>query len=762
MMRGFDSIESMNSEELLVRRKKGNKRYLVFGTVCGVFFVIGVLIGYFSHPSTPSTNGGNKPDSRGPVPSGDDSFNSTQFILANVDKDKIRNNLREYSKEPRLAGTKQDADLAKKIQSDWIANGLDEVHMATYDVLLSFPNTTTPNLIQIKNVTSGQIISETKPYEVALTPAENNSNVVPPFNAFSPAGDVTGDLVYVNYGTVEDFMYVTTNLSFNLTGTIVIARYGKIFRGDKVENAQHFNAAGVILYSDPRDFSTHNVKPYPNSWWLPGTGIQRGTVYGDGDIQTPLYPSTYYANRIPVEKVALQKIPCQPIGYEDAYQLLGHLVGPEAPATWQGGLNFTYRIGPGYGNTSDLKVRLIVNNYIKVKPVYNVIGYIKGREEPDRYVLIGNHHDAWVFGAVDPLSGTASVTEITRVFGQMLKKGHRPRRTLVFCSWDAEEPGLIGSIEWVEDHLKVLLQRGVAYLNMDSSATSNFTLAIGTSPLLQDAIYEAAKHVPSQDPSFATMYDMWLHRPRSNKSNLQEPQLTYSLGSGSDMAAFYQRAGISSIDMVMTYDEANIPISTYPLYHSSYETFYAFDAFIDPGFTATAAITKLMAILAINLADSELLPMKVERYSRAIYDAYATLATHYRDLWQSKGVDIESLDSAVHNFSLAAKAFQEQLDNISKSLSGSPLLQRMINDKLMQLERAFLDPEGLPGRPDQKHMMFAPSQFDSYIDNSFPGIVDTMFQIEHGSDKWDQLKQQVYIATYTIQSAVFTLQGLGL
>ncbi|KAK7115718.1 N-acetylated-alpha-linked acidic dipeptidase 2-like [Littorina saxatilis] len=762
MMRGFDSIDSMNHEELLVRRKRGNKKVLIFlGIIIAAFFIIGILIGYFSRPG----NGG----SGGAAPSTDgNNFDYVKFVQENVNKDNIRENLRRYSSEPRLAGTPLDEKLAKTIEKEWRENGLEEVHLATYEVLLSFPNKSNPNVVQILNG-SNAVQFESQKFEKPLTDHENNSNVVPPFNGHSPSGNVKGDVVYVNYGRIEDFEYVANNLSLNITGKIVIARYGKIFRGDKVKNAERFSAIAVILYSDPQDYNmdVNVTNTYPNSWWLPPTGIQRGTVGVDGDPQTPLYPSTSYAHRLSDMEtdLLLPRIPSQPIGYGDAQEILSIMGGPDAPEDWQGGLNFTYRIGPGFLDQNNSTVRVIVNNNNEVRPVHNVIGYIKGKEEPDRYVLLGNHHDAWVFGAVDPLSGSAALTEITRVFGLMLSKGHRPRRTVVFCSWDAEEYGLVGSVEWVEDHLKVLHQRGVALLNLDYAAVSNYSLAVGTSPLLQDALYAAAKKVPSPDPSVGeTLYDLWTARPiKKMKDPSPDPYVTYSLGSGSDMAAFYQRAGVPSVDMWMTYNEIEMPLSSYPLYHSSHETFFAYDTFIDPGFSATNTITQFMAILACDLACTELLPMDVQRYSAAVSNFHQTLINSFGDKWQKQNVNIEAFDSSVQNFTAATKAFQDILDADKETILKSPLDLRRINDQLMLLERAFLNPEGLPGRPSQKHVMFAPSQFDSYVDNSFPGIMDTMYEIDHGDEgKWEQLKQQVFIATHIIQSAASTLEDIGL
>ncbi|KAL8618688.1 hypothetical protein ACOMHN_048864 [Nucella lapillus] len=780
MMRGFDSIESMNTEELLVRRRKRSKKYLfALALACAVFFTLGFLIGFFAEPR----NGGEAK----PSTSGGDSFDYAKFIVDNIDRDRIRENLRRYSSQPRLAGTELGEELSGMIKDDWTANGIEEVHLATYHVLLSYPNTSHPNVIQIVNTTDDRVLFESHKFEIPLTPHENNSHVVPPFNGYSPAGDVTGDIVYVNYGRIEDFLFLASNLSVNVTGKIVIARYGNIYRGDKLSNAERFKALAMILYSDPRDciYQNEENNTYPHSWWLPPSGIQRGTtLLHDGDPQTPLYPSTDYAYRLTEQEaeVYLPHLPSQPIGYNDAQNILSLMGGPSAPASWQGGLNFTYRIGPGFLSPSDMKIRVMVNNYREVKPVHNVIGYIRGSEEPvmvnnyrevkpvhnvigyirgseepDRYVLLGNHFDAWVFGAVDPHSGTAAVTEITRVFGQMLQQGHRPRRTVVFCAWDAEEYGLLGSMEWVEDHTKVLQQRGVAYLNMDSAAVANFTMAVGTSPLLQNVVYQAAKQVPSPDPSVGqSLYDLWKARPRQPSLPASpDPYLTYSLGSGSDMATFYQRAGVSCVDMSMTYDKVSLPVSTYPLYHSSYETFFAYDTFIDPGFTATASITH-------DLANADLLPMSVERYSAAVSSFHQSLMDSFQDVWRSHNVNMDAFSSAVSNFTAATKAFQERLDSNKDSIINSPLKLRGVNDQLIHLERAFLDPQGLPGRPEQKHVMFAPSQFDGYRDNSFPGIVDTMFEIQQGHDRWEQLKKQVYVTTYTVQSAASTLEDVGL
>ncbi|KAL3881662.1 hypothetical protein ACJMK2_028072 [Sinanodonta woodiana] len=712
----------------LVPRKSRKRTIFVVVFVTGLVCIgIGFIIGWFSRGST----------------------------IHNSDTKADRN----YTSKQRLAGTDNVKELVQHIAQQWRDHGLDKVEITPYDILMSYPNTTKQNRVEIV-VSGGSPVFTAALVEKPLDADGNQSDIIPPYNSFAPAGVAEGDLVYVNYGRIEDFMYLN-NLSIDITNKIVIARYGKIFRGDKVLNAQRFNASGVILYSDPADVNTNGTSDtYPNSWWMPETGLQRGTVGGDGDLLTPFYPAREYAYRLAMDKISIAvKIPSQPIGYGDALHFLSDLSGDVVPNDWKGGLNITYKIGPGFVNKTR-KAKLTVNNYLKVVTVENVIGIITGEVEPDRYVLLGNHHDAWVFGAIDPLSGTATLTEITRVMGKMKQSGIRPKRTIVFCTWGGEEVGLIGSTEWVEEYMKVLYERAVAYLNVDWAVESINNLAAGASPLLQDPLYQAAKIVPNPDSSspYKTLYDIWNQKNPGDGTG--EPSVYYSLGSGSDMATFYQRAGVPSIDMYYTFDHKQWNILYYPLYHSAYETFHMFTSFIDPSFNYMLTMGRLWGVLAWKLADETLLSYDVRRYPKAISDFIATLKTQFGPLWQANNVNIGALESASANFTLAAKNFYDRLQSVDKK---NPLAVRMANDKMMQLERVFIDPEGLPGRPIYKHVMFAPSKFDSYKDNSFPGIVDTMFEIQNNNaSSWDLLKQQVYVATYTIQSAANSLDPIGL
>lgn len=737
------SVKIMSSHGI----NKQNCLFICFGCILSI--VIGFLIGWFSKP-VPS------PEKR----------NDAAKIIEQIDKENIKRNLRNYTYKPRLTGTENEKDLVDELYNTWKENGLHKVIRTPYKVLLSYPNTSMPNKVQILDKSGTSPLFTSQPYEKNLLGEDSSLKLVPPYNSFSPSGVREGELVYVNYGTIKDFQHLYYNHSVNFTSKIVIARYGKIFRGDKLKIAAQFNASGLILYTDPADFNINGFNDtYPHSWWLPPEGVQRGTVGADGDYLTPLYPATDYAYRLSLEdiKTKMPSIPCQPIGYGDAMVLLSNLTGDEAPAEWQGKLPIKYRIGPGFLN-KDWRVKLTVNNYEKMVTTWNVIGYIQGSEEPDRFVMMGNHHDSWTYSATDPLSGTASLTEITRVMGNMVKEGWQPKRTIVFCSWGGEEQGLIGSTEWVEEHMKVLFNRGVAYLNMDYAVDYTYKLDVYTSPLLEDAMYKAAKQIPNPDPlsSQKTLYDIWkLRTTGSDENSDSTPEISYSLGSGSDMATFYQRAGVPSMDFYYTYDTKKWPILSYPTYHTAYETFHMYSTFIDPSFNYTLAITQLWAILTYDLATADILPFDLRRYSNIIAVYVYSLKSDYEHSWKNHSVNYESLINASIAFVHATEHFHNQYMpsiNIANSLA-----VRRLNDKMIGLERAFIDPEGIPGKPMYKHIVYAPNEYDSYSDAFFPGIREAMWKIENeNADLWDLVKQQVSVATYTVMSAAQSLDEIGL
>ncbi|XP_010149172.1 PREDICTED: N-acetylated-alpha-linked acidic dipeptidase 2-like [Eurypyga helias] len=444
-------------------------------------FLLGFLVGWFTKLTERNPSSSNVYQ------------NVRQNLVAEMKAENIKQFLRSFTKLPHLAGTEQNLLLAKQIQGQWKEFGLDSAELVHYDVLLSYPNEKQPNYISLI-VDHGNEIFNTSLFEPPPQGYENVTDILPPYNAFSAQGVPEADLVYVNYGRTEDFFKLEREMGINCTGKIVIARYGKIFRGNKVKNAMLAGAQGIILYSDPADYCAPGVGAYPDGWNLPGGGAQRGNVLnlnGAGDPLTPGYPAKEYTFRYKVnEGVGVPKIPVHPIGYHDAEILLR-------------------------------KVRMHVHTNNKITRIYNVIGILRGAVEPDRYIILGGHRDSWVFGGIDPTTGAAVLQEVVRSFGKMKMEGWRPRRTIIFASWDAEEFGLLGSTEWAEENARVLQERAVAYINADSSIEGNYTLRVDCTPLLYKLVYNLTKEILSPDEGYEnkSLYESWLEKDPSTENN---------------------------------------------------------------------------------------------------------------------------------------------------------------------------------------------------------------------------------------------------
>ncbi|XP_072467505.1 N-acetylated-alpha-linked acidic dipeptidase 2-like isoform X1 [Notamacropus eugenii] len=698
--------------------------------------------------------------------------NERSKLVSEMKAENIRQFLRSFTKLPHLAGTKQNLLLAKQIQSQWKKFGLDSAELVYYDVLLSYPNDTNPNYISVVDE-HGVEIFNTSFFEIPPGGYGNVSEIVPPYNAFSAQGVPEGDLIYVNYARTEDFFKLERDMKINCTGKIVIARYGKIFRGNKVKNAMLAGAIGIILYSDPADYLAPGVLPYPNGWNLPGDVAQRGNVLnlnGAGDPLTPGYPAKEYTFRYAEnEGVGIPQIPVHPIGYHDAEILLR-------------------------------KVRMHVHSTNKITRIYNVIGTIRGSVEPDRYVILGGHRDAWVFGGIDPTTGAAVLHEVVRSFGKMMSGGWRPKRTIIFASWDAEEFGLLGSTEWAEENAKILQERSIAYINSDSSIEGNYTLRVDCTPLLYKLVYNLTKEV-EQSGNYSCCWEFCLLRPAATLSLLQsvveaglcsalypidspddgfENKSLYEswlkkdpspedkniprinkLGSGSDFEAYFQRLGIASGRARYTKNKKTDKFSSYPVYHTIYETFELVDQFYDPTFKKQLAVAQLRGGLVYELADSRIIPFNIQDYAKAL-ENYATsiynLSKKHEQQLKDHRVSFDSLFSAVRNFTDAAADFHRRLAHIDFN---NPIAMRIVNDQLMLLERAFIDPLGLPGRQFYRHIIFAPSSHNKYAGESFPGIYDAIFDIENKADQqeaWEEVKKQISIAAFTVQAAAGTLK----
>ncbi|XP_033833338.1 N-acetylated-alpha-linked acidic dipeptidase 2 [Periophthalmus magnuspinnatus] len=719
--------------------------------VMGLFF-FGFIIGWFAKPEHPNSE------------KQKDSSKFLKEFLEEMKAENIRRHLRTFTQLPHLAGTEQNLKYAKQIQKEWQDFGLDSVDLVHYDVLLSYPNKTQPNYISIVD-SLGNEIFKTSLAEPVPEGYEDVSDIVPPYNAFSAKGQPEGELVYVNYGRTEDFFKLERQMGINVTGKIVIVRYGKIFRGNKVKNAMLSGAKGIIMFSDPADYCADGVQTYPEGWNLPGGGAQRGNVLnlnGAGDPLTPGYPAKEYTYRYKLEEgVGLPKIPVHPIGYHDAIYLLKNMGGQIPTNNWKGALNVSYRTGPGFINDyKNFSVRLNIHTNNQVTRIYNVIGKIRGALEPDRYIILGGHRDAWVFGGIDPMSGAAVVHETVRSAGLLLGKGWRPRRTIIFASWDAEEFGLQGSTEWAEDNAKLLQERAVAYINADSAIEGMYTLRVDCTPSLHTLVYDITKQIgsPEEGEEGMSLYESW-HKRDNWTDNRDAPRIS-KLGSGSDFEAYFIRLGIAAGRARYTKNKKTERYSSYPVYHSVYETFEIVEKFYDPSFRRLEAVARVRGGLIFSLADSVVLPLSVNEYANSL-SMYAVsisqIAERHLEQMQKYGVSFVSLFSAVTNFTAAADSFHERLQSLNKA---DPLQVRIVNDQLMYLERAFIDPLGLPGRPFYRHVIFAPSSHNKYAGESFPGIYDALFDIENAADpekSWDEVKRQISIASFTVHAAAITL-----
>uniref|UniRef100_A0A674JVE7 Aminopeptidase NAALADL1 n=1 Tax=Terrapene triunguis TaxID=2587831 RepID=A0A674JVE7_9SAUR len=648
-----------------------------------------------------------------------------------------------FTQRPHLAGTAENLRLAQQIQAQWKEFGLDSVELVHYDVLLSYPNETNPNYISIIDEHGNEIFN-TSLFEPPPPGYETVTDIVPPYSAFSAQGVPEGELVYVNYGRTEDFFKLEREMGINCTGKIVIARYGKIFRGNKVKNAELVGATGVILYSDPADYCAPGVDPYPNGWNLPGGGAQRGNVLnlnGAGDPLTPGYPAKEYTYRYEEARaVGLPKLPVHPIGYNDAEKLLRNMGGPVPPdSSWKGSLNVSYNIGPGFmSRYSTRKVKMHIHSSNKVTRIYNVIGTIRGATEPGKAICLINY--LW------------TQTVVTH--------GWRPRRTMIFASWDAEEFGLLGSTEWAEENAKLLQARGVAYINADSSVEGNYTLRIDCTPLMYSLVYSLTKEIPSPDEGFRgkSLYESW-HEKNPSTEYKDVPRIN-KLGSGNDFEVFFQRLGIASGRARYTKNW----VSLYPVYHSVYDTYEIVERFYDPTFKNHLTVAQVRGGLVFELADSVVLPFDCRDYAEALRNyaqvIYNLSKNHQMEL-TTYSVSFDSLFSAAKNFTEAATDFHRRLQQVDIN---NPIAVRSLNDQLMFLERAFIDPLGLPGRPFYRHIIFAPSSHNKYAGESFPGIYDAMFDIENKADQrkaWEEVKRQISIAAFTVQAAAGTLKDLA-
>jgi N-acetylated-alpha-linked acidic dipeptidase len=532
----------------------------------------------------------------------------------------------------------------------------------------------------------------------------------PTVNGYSAPGDATGEVVYVNYGLIEDYRRLDS-LGVSVRGKIAIARYGRSFRGIKAREAERNGAVALIIYSDPRDDGYLVEDVYPEGPMRPDGAVQRGSVMNtNGDPATPGWPSHADARHVPPDQMIVPRIPVVPMAYGDAAELLRGIRGTDVPGDWQGGLPFRYHIGPG-----PVTARVQVTTDAATggwKEIHNTFGVIRGTEFPDEIVMIGAHRDAWGPGAVDNVSGTVSVMEAAQALAEQARAGRRPRRTVVFATWDAEEWGLIGSTEYVEDDSVRLTRGGVAYLNQDASAFGP-TFNGGGSPSLRETLRDVARVVP--DPSGeGSVYEAW-RRDQAVAADSLEPAMG-DPGGGSDFAGFYNHLGIPHLDWGFS--------GPYGVYHSQYDDFAWMSRFGDPEFTRHAAAARVGAALMLRLANADVLPYDYVEFARTLrrhVPAMATAATGHG--WD---VSMAPLEQAIGRMETAAAAFQQARDR--RLASGAPaagVLART-NAALMRVERALTRPEGLRTRPWFRGLIYAADENNGYSNVVFPSVTEAI------------------------------------
>jgi N-acetylated-alpha-linked acidic dipeptidase len=669
-----------------------------------------------------------------------------------VDGARAGRNLWVYANESHIAGSPQDFVLAQFTAEQMRAAGIPQVEIQNFSVLLSYPLTRLAAVVAPAGAEYTAVLEEAA---VAVDPT--SSKPAPPlFHGYSGNGDATGDLVYANYGAIEDYQYLDS-MGVNLTGKVVICRYGGIYRGNKVFQAEARGAAAVIIYSDPYDMTEPGEPVYPAGPWATNTTAQRGSVWlGNGDPLTPGLPSISSTPRITMQQAydpsfsygtPLPSIPSLPMSYGDAQHFIEALGGPVAPSDWQGGFNFTYRIGPG-----PVRARVAVTMNYTNATIHNVIGTVPGALEPDRLVLLGNHRDAWAFGAVDPNSGTAALLEVAHGLGRALATGWQPRRTIVLCSWDAEEYATVGSAEYVELREKTLFSQAVAYLNVDISVTGCPVLDPGGVPSFTQLFRQitpllaAPPGCPASNASAPqrTLYDLWMLDAELDASGA--PVLDASdMGTGSDYGAFLQHAGVPAMDIRFESEDGHYEA----VYHSSefaasararslsisaaltlssllpavYDSYYYISHFGDlPGFPFIASLAQLWGLTALRLADSPLIPLHFTEYPQLLTGYVTSIAAAAQAA--NLTLNLSSLNDALSSFSAACAELETAIQQVGST--SDPLLLRRLNDRIMSVERGLLFLQGLPGREWYRHVVWATSQFDGYGSVGFSPILDAV------------------------------------
>ncbi len=643
---------------------------------------------------------------------------------------------KQLSRETHVAGTPAQArtrDYVIGLMKQW---GI-ETETRAYDVFM--PQPISVHVSRLSPQPKEFALAEPP---VAIDPTSKLAQY-PTVNGYSGEGDASGDVVYANYGLIEDYAQLDS-MGISVKGKVVIARYGRSYRGIKAREAEKHGAVALLIYSDPQDDGFVVGDVYPDGPMRNSAGVQRGSILNpDGDPSTPGYGSTAGVPRLSPDKMEISHIPVVPISYGNASELLRFVNGPAAPRGWQGGLSFHYHVGPG-----PAKARVAVHDdraTKPLKPIYDTFGIVRGSEFPDELVIIGGHRDAWGPGTADNVSGTISVLEAAHAVADQLKAGVRPKRTIIFATWDAEEWGLLGSTEFVEDDSLRLSRNAVAYFNQDVAAQGS-RFSGGGSPSLRGALRDVARAVPDPDGK-GSVYAEW--RRESAVADSAEPAMG-DPGGGSDFAGFYNHLGI--------------PIAEWGfggpggVYHSQYDSYTWMSKFGDPGFQYHAAAARVGAAMVLRIANADVLPFDYVEYARTMRRYLAPIdqavAAHH---WT---VSTSSLAGAIDRLEHEGAAFNTARDSALTTAAPSASLDRS-NHALMQVERALTRPQGLRSRPWFRNLIYVADENNGYANMALPSINEairsgdealTRSEIDDLAGRFDAATQALAAARAALQS----------
>jgi N-acetylated-alpha-linked acidic dipeptidase len=650
-----------------------------------------------------------------------------------------REYMKHLSAEPHHVGSAYDKQNAEWIRDKFKSWGID-AKLEEFEVL--FP---TPTERVLEMIEPARFRATLKEPAISEDPDSGDANQLPTYNAYSIDGDVTGQLVYVNYGVPADYDELA-RLGVDVKGKIVISRYGGSWRGIKPKVAAEHGAIGCLIYSDPKDDGYFQGDVFPKGPYRPDQGVQRGSVMDmpihPGDPLTPGWGAVKGAKRLRREEAdVITRIPVLPISYGDALPMLRELTGPVAPEAWRGALPITYHLGSG-----PARVHLKVSFDWSMKTLYDVVARIEGSAYPDEWVIFGNHHDAWVNGADDPTSGQVALMETGRALGELLKQGWRPKRTIIMCAWDGEEEGLLGSTEWVETHADELKQKAVAYLNSDS--TSKGRLNVGGSHCLERFINDVARDVQQPGAKGSVWDAMKARRVEQARTDEDKRELNEradlrigALGSGSDYTPFLQHMGIASMNTGFGGEGGG------GVYHSIYDSFAWYIKFGDPTFEHGRALSQVNGTIVMRLADADVLPFEFTNLAETLGRYVEEIDKLTMRGKRQREIDLAPLRSAVKSLVEVARRYEDALARAGANGFKQVRQAKALNEMLYQSERKLINEQGLPRRPWFKHQMYAPGFYTGYGVKTIPGVREAIEE-----KNWDELEPEMKKASSAIQA----------